>query len=90
MPILKVGPLMRYYLDNKPEVVLGGMTVDDVLQNAVSQYPALKFHLFDSAGKIRRHINIFVNDQSIRELDGLKTHLEENDRVILMASISGG
>jgi len=81
---------MRYYLDNKPEVVLDGMTVDDVLQNAVLQYPAFKFHLFDSEGKIRRHINIFVNNQNIRELDGLKTQLAEDDRVILMASISGG
>ena len=81
---------MRYYIDNKPEVVLDGMTVDEVLQNAVTQYPALKFHLFDSKGKIRRHINIFVNNQNVRELDGLETKLKEDDRVTLLTSISGG
>ena len=81
---------MRYYIDNKPEAIVHGATVLDVLNNAVEQYPALKFHLFDSEGKIRRHINIFVSDRNIRELDGLKTQLAENDRVILMASISGG
>ena len=81
---------MRYYLDNQSEVAVDGETVDDILHNAVTQYPALKFHLFDSGGKIRRHINIFVNDQNIRDLNGLETQLKENDRVILMASISGG
>ena len=90
MPVLKVGPLMRYYIDNQPEAVVSGATVSDALNNAVTQYPALKFHLFDSAGKIRRHINIFVNKQNIRELNGLETQLNENDQVMLMASISGG
>lgn len=81
---------MRYYIDNKPEAIVCGATVLDALNNAVEQYPALKFHLFDSGGKVRRHINIFVNEQNTRELDGLETRLEENDKVILMVSISGG
>lgn len=81
---------MRYYLDNQSEVAVNGATVDDVLRNAVVKYPALKFHLFDSNNKLRRHINVFVNDQNVRELDGLGTKLREEDRVMLMASISGG
>ena len=90
MPILKVGALMRYYLDNQTEVVVRGSTVEDALQDAVSQYPALKFHVFDSAGKLRRHINVFVNDQNVRDLSDLKTKLQEQDRIVLLASISGG
>jgi len=81
---------MRYYIDNKPEAAVYGATVIDVLNNAVDQYPSLKYHLFDSSGKIRRHINIFINDHNIRDLDGLQTRLREDDKVILMASISGG
>lgn len=81
---------MRYYIDNKPEAVVRGATVSDALNDAVIQHPALKFHLFDSGGKVRRHINIFVNKQNIRELDGMETRLEESDQIILMVSISGG
>ena len=81
---------MRYYLDNQTEVVVRGSTVEDALQDAVSQYPALKFHVFDSAGKLRRHINVFVNDQNVRDLSDLKTKLQEQDRIVLLASISGG
>ena len=90
MPVLKVGALMRYYIDNQPEALVHGATVLDALQDAVLQYPALKFHVFDSQGRLRRHINVFVNDENIRELKGLKTKLEENDRITLLASISGG
>ena len=81
---------MRYYIDNKPEAVVYGATVSDVLKDAVAKYPALKIHIFDSEGKVRRHINIFVNSQNIRDLNGLETRLEESDQIILMASISGG
>ncbi len=90
MPVLKVGPLIRYYVDNQSEVVLAGATVIAVLNNAVEKYPALQAHIFDSNGRLRRHINVFVNDEHIRELRGLKTRLKEEDRVTLLASISGG
>ena len=90
MPVLKVGALMRYYIDNQPEVPVHGATVLDALQDAVFQYPALKFHVFDSNGRLRRHINVFVNDENIRDLKGLKTKLGDNDRITLLASISGG
>ncbi|MFZ1043423.1 MAG: ubiquitin-like small modifier protein 1 [Anaerolineales bacterium] len=90
MPVLKISPLMRYYIDNQTEAVVQGATVIEALNSAVEKYPALKAQVFDSDGKLRRHINVFVNDESIRELKGLKTKLKEEDRVTLLASISGG
>jgi molybdopterin synthase sulfur carrier subunit len=90
MPVLKVSPPMRYYTDNQTETAVQGATVDDALNDAVEKYPALKTHVFDSDGKLRRHINVFVNDENIRDLKGLETELKEEDRVTLLASISGG
>ena len=90
MPVLKISPLMRYYIDNQNEVVVRGATVIEALNNAVEKYPALKTQIFDSDGKLRRHINVFENDENIRELKCLKTKLKEEDRITLMASISGG
>ena len=90
MAVLKVGALMRYYIDNKPEILVQGATVLDALHDAVEQYPALNFHVFDSDDKVRRHINVFINDRNIRELKGLKTKLKDDDRITLLASISGG
>jgi molybdopterin synthase sulfur carrier subunit len=90
MPVLKVTPLMRYYTDNHAESPVDGGTVIEALKDAVEKYPALKVHVFDSEGKLRRHINVFVNDENIRDLKGLETELKEDDRITLLASISGG
>ncbi len=90
MPILKISPLMRYYIDNQNEVVVSGITVIEALNNAVEKYPALRAQVFGSDGKLRRHINVFVNNENIRELKGLETKLKEEDRITLLASISGG
>jgi len=81
---------MRYYVDNQSEATLRGATVIEALNNAVEKYPALKTHIFDSNSKLRRHIHVFVNDENIWELKGLKTKLKEEDRITLLASISGG
>jgi molybdopterin synthase sulfur carrier subunit len=67
-----------------------GGTVSEALNDAVEKYSALKTHVFDSEGKLRRHINVFVNDENIRDLKGLDTTLKEEDRITLLASISGG
>ncbi len=81
---------MRYYVDNQPELAVKGDTVLEALNDAVGQFPALRFHVFDSAGKLRRHLVVFVNDENIRDLQGAKTRLKENDRLLLLASSAGG
>jgi molybdopterin converting factor small subunit len=90
VPYIKVSALMRYYIDGQPEALVAGETVVEALQDAVGRYPALKFHLFDSEGNLRRHIHVFINDRNIRDLEGLKSKLLPQDRVILLSSISGG
>ncbi len=90
MPNLKISPLMKYYTDNQSEFAVDGATVTEALNDAVEKYPALKSHVFDFSGKLRRHIHVFVNDEDIKELKGLKTKLKEGDRITLLASISGG
>jgi molybdopterin converting factor small subunit len=90
MPIVRFPSLMKYYVDNQGEFSIEGATVSEVLNNILLRYPALKPHLFDSEGNLRRYFNIFVNDMHIRELNGMDTQLKEGDKVILMASAAGG
>jgi molybdopterin converting factor small subunit len=90
MPLLKLGPLMRYYVDNQPELTVQGQTVLQAINDAVGRYPALGFHVFDSAGKLRRHLVVLVNDENIRELQGEQTKVKANDRLLLLASSAGG
>ncbi len=90
MAIVRFPALMKFYVDNQSEFSVAGSTVKELLDNIVVRYPTLKMHLFDSNGGLRRYFNIFVNGVHIRELNGMDSPLNENDKIILMASAAGG
>ena len=90
MPIVRFPALMKFYVDNQTELSMGATTVTELLDNLIARYPALKPHLFEPTGKLRRHFNIFVNGEHIRELNGMYTPLKSDDKVILMVSAAGG
>jgi molybdopterin converting factor small subunit len=90
MPIVRFPALMKFYVDNQIEFPCMGVTVAELLDNLVERYPALQPHLFEPGGNMRRHFNIFVNGEHIRELNGLDTPLKNDDKVILMVSAAGG
>ena len=90
MPIIRFPALMKFYVDNQTEFEVNGATVAEVLENILVRYPALKPHLYDANGELRRHFNIFVNGVHLRDLNGLATELQTGDKVILMASAAGG
>ena len=90
MPTLRVPALMKSYVENQTEVSLRGATVADILSDLVTRHPAIKIHIMDQNGDLRRYVNLFVNDTNIKELNGVKTSLQESDKVILLPSISGG
>ena len=81
---------MKYYVDNQSEFAMDGASVAELLENILKRYPALRPHLFDPKGELRRHFNIFVNGVHIRDLAGMKTALSAEATVILMASAAGG
>jgi molybdopterin converting factor small subunit len=90
MPTLRVPTLLKYYLNDQTEVAVSGPTVAAVLKDLVSQHPAIQSHLFDNNGQVRRHINLFVNADNIRDLDGLETTVGVDDVVKILPSVTGG
>jgi len=90
MPTIRIPNVISYYTDKQTQFEVSGTTALETVQNAVEKYPALKFHVFDSEGKLRRHIYLFVNDVSVKELDGNETAVGEKDIVRLLAAAAGG
>ncbi len=90
MPVVRFPTALKYYVDNQGEMEIPASSVTELLAALVTRYPSLRFHLLDSDGKLRRHFNVFVNGEHVRELDGMDTRLKDGDRVILMASAAGG
>jgi molybdopterin synthase sulfur carrier subunit/adenylyltransferase/sulfurtransferase len=90
MPTLTLPALMKYYVNDLSEVQITGSTVSQAINDLTSQYPAIKPHIIDNQGRLRRHVNLFINKENINNLNGLDTSIEESDIIILMPSITGG
>ena len=90
MPTVRFPAVMKYYVNNQTEFFVPATTVKEVMSQVIEQYPSIKFHLVDSEGRLRKHFNVFVNGTHIRDLNGMDTPLNEEDKVILMASAAGG
>ena len=90
MPTVRFPAVMKYYVNNQAEFAVAASSAGELIEKIIEQYPAVKFHLVDSEGLLRRHFNIFVNGIHIRDLKGMETPLHEEDKVILMASAAGG
>jgi molybdopterin converting factor small subunit len=90
MPTVRFPAVMKYYVENQTEFQVQAATVNELTAKVIAQYPAVRFHLVDAEGNLRRHFNVFVNGVHIRDLNGMDTPLHEDDKVILMASAAGG
>ncbi|MCK6539523.1 MAG: MoaD/ThiS family protein [Anaerolineales bacterium] len=90
MPTIRVSNIISYYTDKQTHFEVSGSTALEAVQNAVRKFPALEFHVFDRDGNLRRHINLFVNDVHVKDLDGIETKVGENDVVRILAAAAGG
>lgn len=90
MTILRVPKPLRPYTGGKSEVELQGTTVEEAMSHFIELYPALQPHLYNGSGELRTFVNLFVNDENIKDLQGLQTTLKETDRLMLIPSIAGG
>ncbi len=90
MPSLRIPTPLRTYAEGQSEISLQGSTVGEVMDGLVTRYPALRPHLFNGDGQLRPFVNLFLNENNVRDLQGLATPLTEGDRLILIPSIAGG
>lgn len=65
-------------------------TLEEAMQRLFAQYPLLHHHLYDEAGKLRRHVLIFYNDENIEWLEHLHIRLRKGDRLLVLQAVSGG
>ena len=81
---------LRQYCGHARTLDVAGETVRAVLAEIERAYPALYVNVCDETGAVRRHINIFVNDEHMRECNGLESSLGPGDVVTILPAVSGG
>lgn len=90
MATIRIPTPLRPYTGGQSEVVVAGLTVGTALADLTTRYPPLKQHLYADSGELRAFVNIFLNQNDVRELNGVDTPLGESDRLMIVPSIAGG
>jgi len=87
---VRIPVLLRTLTNNQSEVSATGSTIKELLADLESSYPGMRERFYDGDGKLRRFINIYVNAEDIRFIDGENTPLKDGDEVSIVPAIAGG
>ncbi len=91
MPVqVRIPSVLRRQTDGDESVLLEGETLGEVLDGLESRYEGLRGKLRGPRGEIRRFVNIYVNDNDVRLLDGSTTPVSDGDEVIIIPAVAGG
>jgi molybdopterin synthase sulfur carrier subunit len=87
MTNVRIPDPLRSYTDQAKVVEANGATVADLLLDLDARFPGIRFRMVDEQNAIRKHMKVFVNDESVRDL---ATPLTAADEVTIMQALSGG
>jgi sulfur-carrier protein len=86
---VRIPTILRQYTDGAKAVEGAGDTVAAVIDDLESRHPGLRSRLVDGQG-LRRFINVYLNDEDVRFLEGLKTPVSDGDSVTVLPAVAGG
>jgi molybdopterin converting factor small subunit len=90
MPTIKIPPVLRPQTGGEAEVSVSAGTVREALRALAERYPPTKDQLFSPEGELNRYVNVYLNDEDVRVLDGLETSTADSDTVVILPAMAGG
>ena len=90
MSTVKIPPVLRPSTGNEKEVAADGADVGEVLRSLAQQHPGVEGQLFSEDGQLNRYVNVYLNDEDVRVLNGLDTPVKEGDTLVILPAMAGG
>ena len=87
--IVRIPTPLRTLTGGADEVTASGKTVGDVIEDLERKHPGIRERLLDEKG-VRRFVNIYVGEEDVRFLDGLRTAIHAGDQISIVPAIAGG
>ena len=75
---------------NRENVTVEGSTVGEVLDALERAYPGLANLVYDEEHRVPTHINVYLNNTEIHELDGIETAVQDGDQIAVIPALAGG
>ena len=90
MSTVKIPPVLRSLVGGAREIESDGANVGEVLRALAAQHPATRSQLFSEDGELNRYVNVYLNDEDVRVLDGLDTAVTPGDTIVILPAMAGG
>lgn len=90
MAKVRIPTPLRKLTNGSDEVTAAGRNVAEIIEDLEKNYPGLKERICEGDGKLRRFVNIYLNDEDIRFKNNMETELKETDELSIIPAIAGG
>jgi len=87
---VRIPAQLRTLTGGAGELPLAGSTVAEVLKDLDASHPGFADRLFDDTGALRRFVNIFLDDEDVRFLQGLDTAVADGQTLSIVPAVAGG
>jgi molybdopterin synthase sulfur carrier subunit len=90
MATIRIPPVLRASVGGERELQADGSNVGAILSAIVEAHPDTQSQLFGADGQLNRYVNVYLNDEDVRVLDGLDTAVSSTDTLVILPAMAGG
>jgi sulfur-carrier protein len=90
MATVRIPPVLRPSVGGEKELTADGASVGEILRSLADEHPETQTQLFASDGGLNRYVNVYLNDEDVRVLDGLDTAVGDADTLVILPAMAGG
>jgi molybdopterin converting factor small subunit len=87
---IRIPPVLRSAVGGEKELSADGSSVGEILRSVAEQHPETQSQLFAADGGLNRYVNVYLNDEDVRVLDGLDTSVGTTDTLVILPAMAGG
>ena len=90
MAIVRIPPVLRPSVGGEKELSADGSSVGEILRSVAENHPETESQLFAADGGLNRYVNVYLNDEDVRVLEGLETSVHDDDTLVILPAMAGG
>ncbi len=90
MATVRIPPVLRAAVGGEKELTADGSSVAEILHSVAEQHPETQSQLFAADGGLNRYVNVYLNDEDVRVLQGLETSVSDSDTIVILPAMAGG
>jgi len=87
---VRIPPVLRPAVGGEKELTADGASVGEILHSMARSHPETESQLFSADGGLNRYVNVYLNDEDVRVLDGLDTSVGDEDTLVILPAMAGG